>query len=288
MSIRYTERLAEVGASASVGSVADSYDNAMAEALNGTFKAELIEHQGPWRDFAQVERALVQQRTTPLRPRLRPARRVRAGVLGATRGNPADRLITRSRTPRNSGQLTDRAQRGVARRAATGGAARPVALVAGRDARLPRGRPDRSAVRGLRFEGHQGTAQSISSATFTSLTLDTETIDSDGGHSTVTNPSRYTIQVAGTYFLLGQACFPSNATGNRGCRLQANGANIQGGASLIPAATGNACGVPCSAMVSLSVGDYVEIQGYQTSGAALNTANPTDFSSGLRVLWISG
>ncbi|PJE95924.1 hypothetical protein CUT44_19105 [Streptomyces carminius] len=60
VSIRYTERLAEVGASASVGSVADSYDNAMAEALNGTFKAELIEHQGPWRDFDQVERAVFQ------------------------------------------------------------------------------------------------------------------------------------------------------------------------------------------------------------------------------------
>lgn len=58
VSIRYTERLADVGASASVGSVADSYDNAMAEALNGTFKAELIERQGPWRDFAQVEQAV--------------------------------------------------------------------------------------------------------------------------------------------------------------------------------------------------------------------------------------
>jgi putative transposase len=58
VSIRYTERLAEAGASASVGSVADSYDNAMAEALNGTFKAELIEHQGPWRDFSHVERAV--------------------------------------------------------------------------------------------------------------------------------------------------------------------------------------------------------------------------------------
>jgi len=58
VSIRYTERLADVGAAASVGSVADSYDNAMAEALNGTFKAELIEMQGPWRDFGQVERAV--------------------------------------------------------------------------------------------------------------------------------------------------------------------------------------------------------------------------------------
>lgn len=58
MSIRHTERLAEVGASASVGSVADSYINAMAEALNGTFKAELIERQGSWRD--EVERAVFQ------------------------------------------------------------------------------------------------------------------------------------------------------------------------------------------------------------------------------------
>ena len=46
--------------SASVGSVEDSYDKAMAEALNGTFKAELFEMQGPWRDYEQVERAIFQ------------------------------------------------------------------------------------------------------------------------------------------------------------------------------------------------------------------------------------
>ena len=60
MSIRYTERLADVGASASVGSVADSYANAMAEALNGTFKAGLIDIQGPRTRFDQVERAIFQ------------------------------------------------------------------------------------------------------------------------------------------------------------------------------------------------------------------------------------
>jgi transposase InsO family protein len=60
VSIRYTDRLTDIGASASVGSVADSYDNAMAEALNGTFKAELIEMQGPWKNPAQVERAIFQ------------------------------------------------------------------------------------------------------------------------------------------------------------------------------------------------------------------------------------
>lgn len=60
VSIRYSERLLEAGASASVGSVADSYDNATAEDLNGSFKTELIEHQGPWRDADLVEHAVVQ------------------------------------------------------------------------------------------------------------------------------------------------------------------------------------------------------------------------------------
>ena len=58
LSIRYAERLTEAGITPSVGSVADSYDNAMAEALNGTFKAELIDRQ-TWRDRDHVERAIV-------------------------------------------------------------------------------------------------------------------------------------------------------------------------------------------------------------------------------------
>jgi transposase InsO family protein len=59
LSIRYSDRLAEVGITASVGSVADSYDNALAEALNGTFKAELIHPHGPWQDRDHVERAVL-------------------------------------------------------------------------------------------------------------------------------------------------------------------------------------------------------------------------------------
>nr|WSX51997.1 integrase core domain-containing protein [Streptomyces sp. NBC_00974] len=60
VSIRYGERLLDAGATASVGSAADSYENAMTEAFNGSFKAELIEHHSPWRDADQVERAVVQ------------------------------------------------------------------------------------------------------------------------------------------------------------------------------------------------------------------------------------
>ncbi len=57
LSIRYSERLAEVGAAASVGSKGDSYDNALAESVFGLYKAELITMQGPWRTVEDVELA---------------------------------------------------------------------------------------------------------------------------------------------------------------------------------------------------------------------------------------
>ena len=55
LSIRYTERLAEAGIEPSVGSVGDSYDNALAESVIGLFKTEVIRRQGPWRGLEDVE-----------------------------------------------------------------------------------------------------------------------------------------------------------------------------------------------------------------------------------------
>lgn len=55
LSIRYSERLAECGIQASVGSTGDSYDNALAESINGLFKAEVIWRNGPWRNAEAVE-----------------------------------------------------------------------------------------------------------------------------------------------------------------------------------------------------------------------------------------
>lgn len=57
VSIAYTERLAEIGARPSVGTVADSYDNALAEAVNALYKTELIKRKGPWRNVEHVELA---------------------------------------------------------------------------------------------------------------------------------------------------------------------------------------------------------------------------------------
>jgi putative transposase len=57
LAIRYTERLDDAGVVNSVGSRGDSYDNALAETVNGLYKAELINRQGPWRSIEQVELA---------------------------------------------------------------------------------------------------------------------------------------------------------------------------------------------------------------------------------------
>ena len=55
LSIRYTDRLADVGIEPSVGSVGDSYDNALAETINGLYKTEVIHPNGPWRNVDDVE-----------------------------------------------------------------------------------------------------------------------------------------------------------------------------------------------------------------------------------------
>ena len=60
VSIKYTECLAEAGVEPSVGSVGDSYDNALAETINGLFKAEVIHRRGPWRNFEAVEFATLE------------------------------------------------------------------------------------------------------------------------------------------------------------------------------------------------------------------------------------
>jgi transposase InsO family protein len=60
VSIRYSERLAEAGIEPSVGSRGDSYDNALAETINGLYKAELIHRRGPWKTKAAVELATLE------------------------------------------------------------------------------------------------------------------------------------------------------------------------------------------------------------------------------------
>lgn len=60
MSIRYSERLDEAGINPSVGNTGDAYDNALAETINGLYKAELIHRRCPWKTKAAVELATLE------------------------------------------------------------------------------------------------------------------------------------------------------------------------------------------------------------------------------------
>ncbi|CAN5192917.1 hypothetical protein BH09ACT3_BH09ACT3_15590 [soil metagenome] len=60
LSIVYTDRIIELGAKPSTGTIGDSFDNALAEAVHGLYKTELIRRQGPWRTVEQVELATLE------------------------------------------------------------------------------------------------------------------------------------------------------------------------------------------------------------------------------------
>ena len=140
-----------------------------------------------------------------------------------------------------------------------------------------------------RFRGTQGTAQSLGSNVWTSLTIDTEVYDSDNGHSTTTNTSRYTVQVAGTYLVTGSVSFVANASANRAVRITVSGSSVPGSfvKTLAPDASGSS-GLVTTTQVVCSVGDYLEVQGNQNSGGSLNTNPGSDVCVSLAVQWISG
>ncbi|MBK3624903.1 hypothetical protein JHN59_08585 [Streptomyces sp. MBT49] len=147
-----------------------------------------------------------------------------------------------------------------------------------------------SGTNGLpRFRGYATSAQALSDNTWTSLNLDTESYDSDNGHSTSTNTSRYVVQVAGTYLVVGSVGMAANATGNRSARLTVNGSSIPGTfvKTLAPTAAHSA-GLVTSMIVSCIANDYIEVQGLQTSGAALNTSAGGDVAPSLSCIWLTG
>lgn len=120
----------------------------------------------------------------------------------------------------------------------------------------------------------QNAAQSIpNTSSFTNVvTFQTEAEDNWQGHSNVTNPSRYTAQVAGVYLINGQITY-TNTTGLlvRALAIQKNGALYLGTECYNQSYSNNFTSVNTCAVVRLNVGDYVELNTWQNSGAALNT-----------------
>jgi hypothetical protein len=135
------------------------------------------------------------------------------------------------------------------------------------------------------FAGYQNIVQSIPSSTWTALLLDTEREDTAGGHSTVTNTSRYVVQYDGTYICNGVFAPAINATGFRAARLQKNGSPILGGAAYLPNASGSVeMGIVTpTTSIQCVTGDYIEVAGYQSSGGALNTVLDADLRT---ALWV--
>ena len=140
-----------------------------------------------------------------------------------------------------------------------------------------------------RFSGYQATAQSLSTGVWTSLNIDTELFDSDAGHSTVTNTSRYTATVAGTYAVTATVAFAANATGIRRVRLAFNGTAVNGTSvgSDAPGGSAQSSAITMSLVQFNGTTDYVEAQGLQSSGGSLNTSANADVCPSLRLFWIS-
>lgn len=136
----------------------------------------------------------------------------------------------------------------------------------------------------------QATTQSISNALWTPLTLDSTIVDSYGGHSNTTNNSYYTAQVSGWYLLSASVCFATNATGWRGVRVIANGATAIAGSATEVLANTVAAGLTTIASAAsityLTAGQYVQAEGYQTSGGALSTSVNNDAACAITAVWL--
>lgn len=145
-----------------------------------------------------------------------------------------------------------------------------------------------------RFMGYNSTAtQSVingGSGTLTAIQLDSSQFDSEGGHSNTVNNTRYTCQVAGLYKIDGRVSFSGNTTGSRGAGWTVNGTStgLALGAGNTSATTPVNVGmtVACAGYQYLNVGDYVELVGYQTSGATL-TVQSTFYACVLSLLWVA-
>lgn len=111
-----------------------------------------------------------------------------------------------------------------------------------------------------------------------------ESFDTNSLHDNSTNPSRLTVPATGYYMIFAQIQFASNATGNRGLRFRKNGATNSGlgGGNFMPAISGASARINIhSGPVSLTAGDYVEIEAFQSSGGSLAIeANTVEYELG--------
>jgi len=135
------------------------------------------------------------------------------------------------------------------------------------------------------FRLKQTVVQSIPHNTNAFLLFNSEDLDTEDGHSTVTNTSRYTATVAGWYNVRGNYQSAHNITGNRLAFITKNGTITVAQTGRSASSTSNSMGLEVSGLVYLNgTTDYIEVGCFQSSGAALNT-NAT-FSSLFEGFWV--
>jgi hypothetical protein len=114
--------------------------------------------------------------------------------------------------------------------------------------------------------------QSLANNTLTALTFDTEELDTDGFHSTVSNTSRITIPAGkgGKYLIIGQVSFTANTTGLRNFKIIKNGGADGHDIEIPTSSVSNANGFAQQDILDLVATDYIEIFAQQSSGTSLN------------------
>lgn len=119
-------------------------------------------------------------------------------------------------------------------------------------------------------EARQTIVQSLATGSGTAISLDTNEIDTDGGHSTVTNNSRYTAKTQGRFMFSGGVGYATSGAGSRWAYWSINGTALNGASQSLP---GNVLRLAAPTMSGFFNGstDYLELFALQNTGGALNT-----------------
>lgn len=138
------------------------------------------------------------------------------------------------------------------------------------------------------FRGRSNATVSTANNVWVAMPLQVSEIDSDSGHSNVTNNTRYTCQVAGWYLICGLAAWTNSAAaaGKMDCAVWLNGALVPTSMQSYNKQASDFGSVNTETFLQLAVNDYIEIQGRQATGSTINTQIGTDLCPLMNVFWI--
>ncbi len=130
-------------------------------------------------------------------------------------------------------------------------------------------------------------AISTTTATFTKLTFDTNRVNIDTMHSTVSNTSRLTCNTAGFFSIISQAQFPANATGQRYLDIYLNNSTVISATDVVNVGSGATPTLNVATLYQLAAADYVETRAYQDSLGNLNVNAALNYSPEFMAVWTS-